>query len=49
MHDQHNCAPSWLVSLQPADQTPLIQSEKSQCRIDTGISPDDGHMVAQNI
>ena len=33
-------------SLQPADQTPPIQSDKYKCRIDTVISPDDGHMVA---
>jgi len=37
------------VKLQPADQTPPIQSDKYQCRIDTVISPDDGHMVARNI
>jgi len=36
------------VSLQPADQTPPIQSDKHQCRIDTVISPDDGHTVARN-
>ena len=27
---------------------PSIQSDKYQCRIDTVISPDDGHMVARN-
>jgi len=37
------------ISIQPADQTPTIQSDKYQCRIDTIISPDDGHMVAQNM
>jgi len=37
------------VSLQPADQTPPIQSDKYPCRIDTVISPDDGHMVARNM
>jgi len=37
------------VSLQPADQTPPIQSGKYQCRIDTVICPDDGHMVARNV
>jgi len=26
-----------------------IQSDKYQCRIDTVISPDDGHMVARNM
>ena len=36
-------------SLQPADQTPTIQSDKYQCRIDTVPSPDDGHMVARNM
>jgi len=37
------------ISLQPADQTPPIQSDKYQCRIDTVIFPDDGHMVARNM
>ena len=37
------------VSLQRADQTPPIQSDKYQCRIDTVISPDDGRMVARNM
>jgi len=37
------------VSLQPADQTPPIQSDKYQCRINTVISTDDGHMVARNM
>jgi hypothetical protein len=37
------------VSLQPADQIPPIHSDKYQCRIDTVISPDDGHMVARNM
>jgi len=36
------------VELQPADQTPPIQSDKYQCGIDTVISPDDGHMIARN-
>ena len=39
----------WYLKLQPADQTPPIQSDKYQCRIDTVISPDDGHMVARNM
>ena len=38
-----------LVELQPADQTPPTQSDKYQCRIDTAISPDDGHMVGRNM
>ena len=38
----------WYLSLQPADQTPPIQSDKYQCRTDTVISPDDGHVVARN-
>jgi len=37
------------VKLQPADQTPPIQSDKYQCPIDTVVSPDDGHMVARNM
>jgi len=37
------------VQLQPADRTPPVQSDKYQCRIDTVISPDDGHTVAQNM
>ena len=37
------------AKLQPADQTPPIQSDKYQYRIDTVISPDDGHMVARNM
>ena len=37
------------VKLQPADQTPPIQSDKYKCRIGTVISPDDGHMVARNM
>jgi len=37
------------VSLKPTDQTPPIQSNKYQCRIDTVISPDGVHMVARNI
>jgi len=39
----------WVVSIQPADQTPPIQSDKYQCRIDTVISPEDGHMDARNM
>ena len=40
----------WLdFEIQPADQTPPIQSDKYQCRKDTVISPDDGHMVARNM
>ena len=30
------------------DQTPPIQSDKYQCRIDTVFSPGDEHMVARN-
>ena len=37
------------VKLEPADQTQPIQSDKYQCRIDTVISLDDGHMVARNM
>ena len=37
------------VSLQPAYQTPPIQSDKFQCRIDTVISPDDERMDARNM
>ena len=37
------------VKLQPADQTPPVQSDKYQYHIDTAISPDDGHMVARNM
>jgi len=37
------------VSLQPADQTPLVQSDKHQSRIETLISSDDGHMFARNM
>ena len=37
------------VKLQPVDQTPPMQNDKYQCRIDTVISPDDGHMVARNM
>ena len=37
------------ISLQPADGTPPIQSDKYQCRIDTVISPDDEHVVARNM
>ena len=35
----------------PNQQTkqPPIQSEKYQCRVDTIISPDDGHIVARNM
>jgi len=36
-------------SIQPAGQTPPIQSDKYRCRIDTVISPDDGHVVARNM
>ena len=32
-----------------AEQTPPIKSGKHQCRVDTVISPDDGHMVARNV
>ena len=39
----------WYLSLQPADQTAPLQSGKYQCRINTVISPDDGHMVARNM
>jgi len=37
----------WLSGL--LNRQPPIQSEKYQCRIDTVISPDDGHTVARNI
>ena len=37
------------VKLQPAHQMPPIQSDKYHRRIDTVISPDDGHMVARNM
>ena len=37
------------VKLQPADQTPPIQSDKYQCCKDTVISTEDGHMVARNM
>jgi hypothetical protein len=40
---------SMRVKLQPLDQMPPIQSNKYQCCIDTVISPDDGHVVAQNM
>jgi hypothetical protein len=39
----------WYLSLQPADQTAPIQSGKYQSRVDTVISPDDGHMIARNV
>ena len=47
------CMRHWCLSLcmggvRSADQTPLIQSDKYQCRIDTVI-PDDGHMDARNM
>ena len=35
----------WLDWNQPADQTPLIQSDNYQWPIDTTVSPDDGHVV----
>ena len=38
------------IEIQPADQTPPIQSDKYQCRKDrSNFSPDDGHMDARNI
>jgi len=37
----------WQSGLQT--RLPPIQSEKYQCRIDTVSSPDDGHIVAQNM
>ena len=40
------------VAVWSAHQTatqPPIQTEKYQCRIDTVISPDDGHTVARNM
>jgi len=43
------CPTSGEVSFQPADQTPPIHSDKYQCRIDTVVSPDDGHMDARNL
>jgi hypothetical protein len=30
-------------------QMPPIQSDNYQCRIDTVLFPDDGHMVARNM
>jgi len=36
-------------SIQPADHMPPMQSDKYKCRIDTVISPDDGHMVARSV
>jgi len=43
----------WLSGMQggpfhPAYQS-STQSDKYHCRIDTIISPDDGHIVAQNM
>ena len=38
----------WSGLLQQTRQPP-IHSEKYQCRIDTVISPDDGHLVARNM
>jgi hypothetical protein len=40
------CLVCWL---ELADQTPPIENDIHQCRIDTVISPDDGHMVAPNM
>ena len=37
------------IEIQTADQTPRIQSDKYHCRIDTAISPDDGHTDARNM
>jgi len=31
------------------NREPIIENEKYQCRIDTVISPDDGHIVARNM
>ena len=40
----------WIATaFQPADHTPPIQSDKNQCRIDTVISTDDGHMDVRNM
>ena len=41
--------PETWIEIQPADQTPPIQTDKYQCRIDTVNSPDDGHMDARNM
>jgi len=35
------------IEIQPADQTPPIQSDKYQCRIQE-LSPDDGHFDTRN-
>ena len=46
------CHSGWVASGQlvgPADQTPPIQSDKYQCRIDTAFSPDYGHVDARNM
>ena len=37
------------IEIQPADQTTPIQTDKYQCRIDTVIFSDDGHMDARNM
>ena len=42
----------WLtgwISIQPADQKSRTQSDEYQCRIDTVISPGDGHVDARNM
>ena len=36
-------------AIQPADQTPPIQCDKHQWRMDRVISPDDGHIDARNM
>ena len=37
------------IEIQPADQTPPNQNDKYQCRIETVISLEDGHIDARNM
>ena len=37
------------IEIQPGDQTPPIQSDKYQSRIDTATSSDDEHVDARNM
>ena len=37
------------ISIQPADQSPPLQSDKYQCRNIQQFSPDDGYMDARNM
>jgi len=41
--------PYMFRQLQPADQTTPMQSNKYQCRTDTVISPDYGHVDGRNM